>query len=99
MALPPFFMGMRCGLFPAEAGLLLVQIPEPLDDAEEHPHAADDIQEERQIKKICETCPFWKICRVGCKIQNRTYLTEEWCGHREFLMEAYPTLFRIAQTL
>jgi KDO2-lipid IV(A) lauroyltransferase len=27
-------MGMRCGLFPAEAGLLLVQIPEPLDDAE-----------------------------------------------------------------
>ena len=57
------------------------------------------IQEERQIKKICETCPFWKICRGGCKRQNRTYLTEEWCGHREFLMEAYPTLFRIAQTL
>ena len=52
-----------------------------------------------QIKKICETCPFWKICRGGCKRQNRTYLTEEWCGHREFLMEAYPTLFRIAQTL
>lgn len=49
---PPFFMGMRCGLFPAEAGLLLVQIPEPLDDAEEHPHAADDIQEERQIEQV-----------------------------------------------
>jgi hypothetical protein len=45
-------MGMRCGLFPAEAGLLLVQIPEPLDDAEEHPHAADDIQEERQIEQV-----------------------------------------------
>ena len=49
---PPFFMGMHCGLFPAEAGLLLVQIPEPLDDAEEHPHAADDIQEERQIEQV-----------------------------------------------
>mgnify|MGYP000299644696 FL=1 len=57
------------------------------------------IQEERQIRKICETCPFWKICHGGCKRQNGTYLTEEWCGHREFLMEAYPTLFRIAQTL
>lgn len=57
------------------------------------------LREEKEIKKICETCPFWKICRGGCKRQNRTYLTEAWCGHREFLMYAYPTLSRIAQTL
>lgn len=57
------------------------------------------LREEKEIKKICETCPFWKICRGGCKRQNRTYLTEEWCGHQEFLMYAYPTLSRIAQTL
>ena len=57
------------------------------------------LREAKETKKICETCPFWKICRGGCKRQNRTYLTEEWCGHREFLMYAYPTLSRIAQTI
>lgn len=57
------------------------------------------LREEKRSKEICETCPFWKICRGGCKRQNRTYLTEAWCGHREFLMYAYPTLSRIAQTL
>ena len=57
------------------------------------------LREAKETKKICETCPFWKICRGGCKRQNRTYLTEEWCGHREFLLYAYPTLSRIAQTI
>lgn len=57
------------------------------------------IKEKKQIPEICKTCPFWKICRGGCKRQNSAFLIEDWCGHREFLTEAYPTLIRIAKNI
>lgn len=57
------------------------------------------IKEEKTLPKICETCPFWKICRGGCKRQNSAFLRENWCGHREFLMEAYPSLMQIAKSI
>ncbi|WP_461812917.1 anaerobic sulfatase maturase [Faecalimonas sp.] len=57
------------------------------------------IKEEKHIPTVCKTCPFWKICRGGCKRQNSAFLRENWCGHREFLTEAYPTLIKIARSI
>ena len=47
----------------------------------------------------CVDCPFWGICRGGCKRQQGSYLQEGRCAHREFLEYAYPTMRKIAQTI
>ena len=57
------------------------------------------LQEEKVVPKICETCGFWNLCRGGCKRQNTCYLQEKRCGHQEFLKEAAPMLYRIANSL
>lgn len=57
------------------------------------------LKEEKKIGKVCKTCPFWNICRGGCKRQNSCYLSENRCGHQEFLKEAAPVLSRIARSI
>ena len=47
----------------------------------------------------CVDCPFWGICRGGCKRQQGSYLQEGRCAYREFLEYAYPTMRKIAQTI
>ena len=55
------------------------------------------IKEEKKHYTVCDTCPFWKICRGGCKRQNVVYLDEKGCGHKELLEYIYPTLSQIAK--
>lgn len=57
------------------------------------------LKEEKFLPEICKTCPFWNICRGGCKRQNIVYLTENYCGHRELLTALYPTMSRIAERM
>ena len=57
------------------------------------------IKEEKRSSPLCKDCPYWKICRGGCKRQNVVYLTEKRCAHRELLEYIYPTLSRIAYSL
>ena len=59
----------------------------------------DFIKEEKKSSPLCKECPFWKICRGGCKRQNVVYLTEKRCAHKELLEYIYPTLSRIAFSL
>lgn len=49
--------------------------------------------------RCCVDCPFWGICRGGCKRQQGSYLQGERCAYREFLEYAYPTMRKIAQTI
>lgn len=57
------------------------------------------LKEEKFSPKICRSCPFWNICRGGCKRQNIVYLTDHYCGHQDFLSSAYPTMQRIAERM
>ena len=57
------------------------------------------IKEEKRSSSICKDCPFWKICRGGCKRQNVVYLSENRCAHKELLEYIYPTLSRVARSL
>ncbi len=36
-------------------------------------------------KKICSSCEFRAMCHGGCKRQNITYLSDEYCGYQQFL--------------
>lgn len=53
------------------------------------------LKEKKPSYKICRDCPFAGICHGGCKRQNKAFLSENGCAHREFLEYAYPTLSRI----
>lgn len=56
-------------------------------------------EKKNKIEKCCGDCPFWGICRGGCKRQQGSYLQENKCAYREFLEYAYPTLRIIAQRI
>lgn len=58
----------------------------------EHENMKRFLEERSQTTKICEDCPFSCICHGGCKRQNRAYLKEDGCAHREFLSWAYPSM-------
>lgn len=50
------------------------------------------LSEPKQISKLCETCPFIKMCNGNCKRQNRSYFDDTLCGYQEFLKYAYPNI-------
>lgn len=56
-------------------------------------------EEKNKIRSVCRSCAFWGICRGGCKRQQENYLEEEYCGHRDVLEYAYPTMRKIAERI
>ena len=56
-------------------------------------------EKKNKTERSCEDCPFWKICRGGCKRQQGSYLWEDGCAYREFLEYSYPTLQIIAREI
>ena len=63
------------------------------------PQMQNFLNEKKFLPDLCKTCPFWNICRGGCKRQNIVYLKENYCGHRELLSVIYPTLARVAERM
>lgn len=61
----------------------------------EHERMQSFLAKRSTMTKVCEDCPFVGICHGGCKRQNRAYLRENWCAHREFLSWAYPSMRKI----
>ncbi len=47
--------------------------------------AQEFIKEKATMLKPCLSCQFKNICNGGCKRQNICYLSEEYCGYKEFL--------------
>ena len=57
------------------------------------------LREKRILPPVCDTCPFFKICRGGCKRQNVVYLSKNECAHQKLLSYLYPSMSMIAKTL
>lgn len=59
------------------------------------------LHEEKRMNVECQNCPFYSICRGGCKRQNVVYFEDNssYCGYRDFLTYAYASMIRIARTL
>lgn len=50
-----------------------------------HPNAHTFLTEKVQVSKVCETCPFYKMCYGYCKRMNVCLKTDDYCGYQEFL--------------
>lgn len=61
----------------------------------DHENMKRFLEERSRTTKICEDCLFAGICHGGCKRQNRAYLKEDGCAHREFLSWAYPSMVEL----
>lgn len=56
------------------------------------------LREKRELAPICQTCPFYKMCRGGCKrLNDAMYLNEthDYCGYQDFLSECLSDLLHI----
>lgn len=61
--------------------------------------ARDFLSEPRRPCSACDDCPFMGICHKNCKRLNVAYYTDDYCGYRDFLEEAAPTMRAIARAL
>lgn len=54
------------------------------------------IHEMKRTTSQCETCEFIKLCHGNCKRLNICYFDEDYCGYRDFLEFAYPSMIKIS---
>jgi len=54
------------------------------------------IHEAKRTTSQCETCEFIKLCHGNCKRLNVCYFDGDYCGYRDFLEFAYPSMIKIA---
>lgn len=57
------------------------------------------LAEPRRACSSCADCPFEGICHRNCKRLNIAYYREDYCGYRDFLEDAAPTMRQIARSL
>lgn len=56
-------------------------------------------KEPRRHCSSCEDCPFVPVCRRNCKRLNVAYYTDTYCGYRDFLEFAAPSLGRLSRMM
>lgn len=54
------------------------------------------IHEVKRTTNQCATCEFINLCHGNCKRLNVCYFDEDYCGYRDFLQFAYPSMSKIA---
>lgn len=47
--------------------------------------------------RVCENCPFAHFCGGGCRRMQRSFCGSDSCGYQKFLLEAMPSLEKIAR--
>lgn len=70
-----------------------------LDELVTAPALKSFLSEPRRACSQCATCPFELICHRNCKRLNIAYYRADYCGYRDFLEDASPSMIQIAQTL
>lgn len=67
----------------------------------EHQNMKKFLKEKKRIGEACSTCPFYRVCRSGCKRQNIVYFDEDdtYCGYQDFLQHAAYSMMQIAKQL
>ncbi len=57
------------------------------------------IHEPKRVSTLCEDCEFKPLCHGNCKRLNICYFNDTYCGYRDFLKYAYPSMLLIAQQI
>ena len=57
------------------------------------------LSEPRRPCNQCASCPFERICHRNCKRLNIAYYRENYCGYRDFLEYAAPSMMQIARQI
>lgn len=63
----------------------------------ESPVNGEFVNRERTFPKICEACPFGRLCGGSCQRMTDCLCEENFCGYQSFLREAMPALQAIAR--
>ncbi|MHC5249418.1 SPASM domain-containing protein [Enterococcus sp. LJL90] len=62
--------------------------------------AVDFLCSRKKLPEMCNSCPFFKACRGGCKrMADAIYVEESYCGYQNLLKEFVPQIDDILELL
>ena len=73
---------------------------QPLRQLFESVPAQAFLTEKRTLSKMCQRCPFYKMCRGGCKrLNDAMYVdeTDSYCGYQDFLTHYLENLLKVTE--